>query len=89
MTKRIKEVKTQEERQQIADNLKVQIENLGIPTSHDGISEFLKVLDEYSQPHVPSGLYGKIKIPEINRRIEYTLPVLKGSPPTVKMVTLI
>lgn len=89
MTKRIKEVKTLEERQAIADNLRKQIETLGIPNIYDSIEEFFKVLDEYTQPEVKSGLFGKINIPEINRRLEYTLPILKGSPPTVKMVTLV
>jgi hypothetical protein len=83
--KSIKPMKTQEERLEIVSNLKKQINDLGIPESHEGIQAFYKALDEYSQPNLTWSVTGKVNVPEINRRIEYSLPITKDIQPLVKM----
>ncbi|NBO99298.1 MAG: hypothetical protein EBU90_04115 [Proteobacteria bacterium] len=41
-----------------------------------------------SNPNLLSGLSGKIKFPELNRRIEYVLPIKKSVTPTFVLRTL-
>ena len=85
MPKRIKDIKTQEERLEIVSNLKQQVNDLGIPDSHEGIQLFYKALDEYSNANTTWSVTGKVTVPEINRRIEYSLPITKGIEPLIKM----
>lgn len=85
MPKRIKDLKTQEERLEIVFNLKKQINDLGIPESHEGIQSLYKALDEYSRPTTTWSVAGKVTVPEINRRIEYSLPITKEIQPLIKM----
>jgi hypothetical protein len=73
--KKEKKLKPVVVRQEFAKQMKDKIENLGIPSSYPGIQEFYKVLDDYCIPNLMGGFSGKIKIPEINKIIEYTLPM--------------
>ncbi len=85
----MKQLKTQEERQHIAQNIHANlIDKLNLPTSFQGIQEFIKVLEAYKEHKVPKGLNGQITVSEISRVIDYHLPLKKQAEPIVKLVIL-
>jgi len=53
----------------------------------EGIQEFVKVLEEYKKPGLLSGFSGVIKVPELNRNIEYILPLKKMAGHGVRLVS--
>ena len=53
----------------------------------EGIEEFLEVLREYEKPVLLSGFSGVVKVPELNRNVEYILPVRKASGHGVRLVS--
>jgi hypothetical protein len=77
--------KSIEEREKIAIDLKVKIASLGIPDCFDGIEEFHKILNEYCKPNIFGGFSGSIKLLEIERNLEYILPLAKHAAPVVKL----
>jgi hypothetical protein len=47
----------------------------------------LSILKEYEKPALLSGFSGVIKVPELNRNIEYILPIQKRSGHGVRLVS--
>jgi hypothetical protein len=54
-----------------------------------GIEEFLKVLKEYKKENVLTGFSGVIKVPELDRNIEYILPTKKHVDHGVRLVSTV
>lgn len=52
-----------------------------------GIEELLVILREYEKPNLLSGFSGVIKVPELNRNVEYILPVRKFVSHGVRLVS--
>lgn len=79
------ESKSREERIRIAVNLLKDLKQYHIPDSLPGVEKFHKVVRDYTEPNINSGLSGKIKIPEIGRTLEYHLPIRSISQPMVRL----
>jgi hypothetical protein len=56
-------------------------------SSFEGIQELLVILHEYEKPKLLSGFSGVIKVPELNRNIEYILPIRKLVSHGVRLVS--
>lgn len=93
--KRIKNLKTQEERARIVDEtiLKLQEVHLiginedgGYYSVFDGVQEMLDILNEYKKTTLLSGFSGIIKVPELQRNIEYILPIRKDAEQAIRLV---
>lgn len=78
-------IKTREERTQIAINLIKQIKKNEIPDYIPGMKEFRKILNQYLEPDIISGYSGKIRMPELDKILEYNLPMKKNSQPMVRL----
>jgi hypothetical protein len=52
-----------------------------------GVEEFLCVLREYEKPVLLSDFSGVVKVPELNRNVEYILPVRKMAGHGVRLVS--
>jgi hypothetical protein len=55
-------------------------------SSFNGVNDFVKILHEYIKPNILSGFSGVIKIDELQRNIEYILPLRKNSEHVVRLV---
>lgn len=85
----MKLLKTQQERQKIAQDIKASlIDKLQLPITFKGIQEFLDVLSKYESENLSKGLNGQIVVPEISRAIDFHLPLKKRAEPVVKLVIL-
>lgn len=77
--KKQKELKTREERQTIVLGILDNFRELGVDIAqYHSLDRFKKILDEYQVDVLESGFSGKYFLPELNRYIEYRLPVSKG-----------
>lgn len=79
-----KQFKTKEERLQIVMNIISQLKELDL-TGFEGVRKMIDVMKEYVSLDTSiqtGGFSGKIKIPELQREINYNLPILKHSNPT-------
>ena len=94
--KKEKDVKSIEERTLIvAESLEKLIEvhlasvndDGSVYSAFEGIQEFVKVLEEYKKPGLLSGFSGVIKLPELNRNIEYILPLKQMAGHGVRLVS--
>lgn len=83
--KKVKLLKSVSMRVDFVISMKEKIKNLGIPDSYSSIKEFYKILDEYCNPNLTSGFSGKINIPEIQKNLEYILPMRKEIEPIIKL----
>ena len=52
----------------------------------EGVAPFHKLLDEYAQPEILSGLSGRLYVEELERYIEYVLPLRASSKYMVRLV---
>lgn len=78
--------KSQQERIEIVDKIKNKFRELGIDLQEfESFHEFNNILHEYSQENIYSGYSGRYYIPEINRYLEYILPLRKTSNDMVKL----
>ena len=68
---KIIDFKTQNERLLEVEQLKVQIENLGLSDNFEGIDIFYQKLDTYVVNGIPQS--GQIKLPGLKRIIEFSL----------------
>lgn len=82
--KREKPHKSVEERQKVYDEainklLEVHLVSIDddgkVYSGFPGIQEFVNILNEYKKPNIFSGFSGVIKVPELDRNIEYILPL--------------
>jgi hypothetical protein len=53
----------------------------------EGVQELLTILREYEKPKLLSGFSGVIKVPELNRNVEYILPIRKVASHGVRLVS--
>lgn len=93
--KRVKNLKTQEDREQIvleAINKLQEVHLIGTDedgstySCFDGVQELLNILMEYKKPTLLSGFSGAIKVPELQRTIEYILPLKKDVDHGIRLV---
>lgn len=54
----------------------------------EGIEELLKILEEYKKPNILSGFSGIISVPELNRNIEYILPLKRNTGHGIRLVSM-
>lgn len=92
---KIKKFKSQEERQSIVDETIAKLKEVHlIGTNEDGthyssfmgIQELLTILNEYRKPALLSGFSGIIKVPELQRNVEYILPLRKDVDHGIRLV---
>lgn len=79
----MKDYKTKQERLEIVTNIIKQLKDLDL-LGFDGVQKMMEIMKEYvniDTSREKGGFTGKIKIPELKREINYTLPVLKHSNP--------
>jgi hypothetical protein len=86
--KKEKLLKPLDKRIAFVEEMKGKFQNLGIPESYPGVQEFYKILGEYCNPTITSGFSGKVNIPEIQRKIEYILPMRLEIDPVVKLTQI-
>jgi hypothetical protein len=93
--KRIKNFKTLEERTSIVDETMSKLKEVHLIgmdeggecySSFDGVQELLTILNEYKKPILLSGLSGIIKVPELQRNIEYILPIRKEAEHVIRLI---
>ena len=93
--KREKNLKTQEERARIVDETFAKLQEvhlIGIDedgvyySGFDGIQELINILNEYKKTSLLSGFSGIIKVPELQRNIEYILPIRKDAEQVIRLV---
>jgi hypothetical protein len=96
--KKVKDLKDVTERTQIVDEVVKKLtdvhlvgvdENEELYSGFPGIEEFLKVLKEYKKDNVLTGFSGVIKVPELDRNIEYILPIKKHVEHGVRLVSTV
>jgi hypothetical protein len=94
-TEKLKKFKSVDERIKIKDEIISKLKEvhlIGIDengleySSFDGVSELLKILNEYIKPNILSGFSGIIKVDEFQRNIEYVLPLRQNSQHMVRLV---
>lgn len=94
-TKRIKPHKTVKEREKIYDEAIEKLLEVHLISIDDdgkmysgfpGIQEFINIISEYKKPNILSGFSGVIKVPELERNIEYILPLNKHVQHGVRLV---
>jgi hypothetical protein len=94
-TKRIKNTKTQEDREQIVSEAISKLQEVHLIgtdddgsnySCFDGVQELLNILNEYKKPALLSGFSGAIKVPELQRNIEYILPLKKDVDHGIRLV---
>ena len=54
----------------------------------EGINDLMSILREYEKPNLLSGFSGVIKVPELNRNVEYILPIRKVAGHGIRLVSL-
>lgn len=82
-----KSVKTVEERLKIKQDVLQQMDRLNVDVDVlESFQPFMKILDEYCQPKLMNGYSGRLYIPEINRVLEYVLPLRVWAQPMVRLV---
>ena len=95
-TKKPKNYKSQQEREQIVNETIAKLEEVHLIGTNDqgvhyssfsGIQELLNILNEYRKPALLSGFSGIIKVPELQRHVEYILPLRKESEHGIRLVT--
>jgi hypothetical protein len=95
--KKDKQYKTQEERTQIVEETIKKLQEVHLIgtddegqlySGFDGIQELLIILNEYKKPKLLSGFSGVIKVPELQRNIEYILPIRKDSEHGIRLVAI-
>ncbi len=89
--------KTVEERKEIVQEVIQKLEEVHLIgwdedekrhySGFEGIDEFLGLLREYEKPVLLSGFSGVVKVPELNRNVEYILPVRKIAAHGVRLVS--
>lgn len=85
--KKIQMHKTLEERVAIVDSIKRQFSDLGIDIeTFEALKQLKDILKEYQIESIVSGFSGKFYVPEINRHVEYVLPLKKMTNGYVKLV---
>jgi hypothetical protein len=93
--KRIKNYKTQEERVQIAEETIAKLKEVHLIGVNDegetysgfeGIHQLLDILNEYRKPTLLSGFSGIIEVLELQRNIEYILPLRKDVEHGIRLV---
>ncbi len=96
-SKKEKQFKTQEERAQIVAETITKLQEVHLIgtddegqfySGFDGIQELLNILNEYKKPKLLSGFSGVIKVPELQRNIEYILPIRKDSEHGIRLVAI-
>ena len=80
-----KNYKTLEERVAIANKIGEQLVENHID-GLVGMEEFHKILSEYVKPNLTCGFSGRLYVPELERHIEYILPVKKAALDMVRLV---
>ncbi len=81
---KIKLQKSQDERIKIKKDLIQQLQNHSVFIL-DSVQPFIKILTEYTQPIIDTGYSGSIYLPEINRNLDYCLPMRPNTEPMVKL----
>jgi hypothetical protein len=93
--KRIKNFKTLDERTCIVNETMTKLKEVHLVgmdeggecySCFDGVQELLAILNEYKKPILLSGLSGVIKVPELQRNIEYILPIRKEAEHVIRLV---
>ena len=85
--KKIKSIKSLEERQAIVANIKEQIAELGIDVDlFEPLVTLKQAMLAYQGDDIISGFSGKFFVPEFNRYVEYVLPLRKNTDGYVKLV---
>jgi hypothetical protein len=69
MGKKIKEVKTPEQRAAEVDHIMEQFTELGLPLEHPGVQEFIKISKDFETHGISAS--GKIKLSGFKRQIDY------------------
>jgi hypothetical protein len=94
-TEKLKQFKSVDERIKIKDEIILKLKEVhlisvdenGLEYSvFNGVSELLKILNEYTKPNILSGFSGIIKVDEFQRNIEYILPLRQNSEHMVRLV---
>lgn len=94
-TKKVKNIKTQEERESIVNETIAKLKEVHLigtdeegvyHSGFDGIQELLHILNEYKKATLLSGFSGVIKVPELQRNIEYILPLRKEAEHGIRLV---
>lgn len=94
--KKEKDHKSVEERQEIVKEVYDKLVEVSIASydedgslysGFDGVQELIKILQEYSKPTLLSGFTGVIKLPEMQRDIEYILPLRNTGGHGVRLVS--
>lgn len=82
--KRVKEYKTVEERTAICNDVRKKIAEMAVGDL-EALKELEKVLQEYVNCTGDAGFTGRIPFPEVNRVIEYKLPMRKCNDAYVRL----
>jgi hypothetical protein len=94
-TKRVKNTKTQEDREKIVSEAISKLQEVHLIgtddegstySGFDGVQELLNILKEYKKPTLLSGFSGIIKVPELKRNIEYVLPLRKDADHVIRLI---
>lgn len=79
-------VKTQGERLQVKMDVEEKLLEMGLHMdSFESLTPFKKDLEDYTQEDILSGFSGKIYIPELERTLEYVLPMRIWAQPMVRL----
>lgn len=79
--------KTIDDRKDIVKNIIKQFHDLGIDIEvFEPLQKLNKILTEYQANSITSGFSGKFYVPELNRHVEYVLPLRKLTNGYVKLI---
>ena len=78
-------MRTAADRQKVVDAIRLEMVENQID-GLEGVAPFHKILDEYARPDLLSGMSGRLYVEELERYIEYVLPMRESSNHMVRLV---